>query len=105
MGSLALAPLLLVLLLVGCAESSVRIPAPAGEPCGGYPGVACEEGHYCAMEAGQCNIADNVGMCRKTPEICTEHQAAVCACDGTTYGNACKAAMAEAKVDKPGACP
>jgi len=73
--------------------------------CGGFAGIACQEGLYCAMEAGRCTVADDAGTCRKSPEVCTEQYEPVCGCDGKTYGNTCMAARGGAKVDKPGECP
>ena len=79
-------------------------PAAEGAMCGGFAGVACQEGLYCAMEAGRCTVADDAGTCRRAPEVCTREYAPVCGCDGKTYGNACTAAMEGAKIDKPGEC-
>jgi hypothetical protein len=57
------------------------------------------------MEAGRCTVADDAGVCKKIPDACTEQYEPVCGCDGQTYGNACKADEAGAKVNRPGACP
>lgn len=78
--------------------------AREGEMCAGLAGIECGNGLYCSMDAGRCTVADDAGVCRKKPEVCTEQYEPVCGCDGKTYGNACQAEMAGAKLNKPGAC-
>lgn len=88
----------------GAATPNERRVAAEGEMCGGFAGVACQEGLQCAMEAGRCNVADDAGTCRRAPDVCTQQYDPVCGCDKKTYGNACTAAQAGIKVDKSGEC-
>ncbi len=86
------------------ATPNERRVAAEGEMCGGFAGIACQEGFQCAMEAGRCNVADDAGTCRRAPDVCTQQYQPVCGCDGKTYGNACTAAQSGVKVDKSGEC-
>ena len=86
-------------------QAAARKPAAEGAMCGGYPGVQCATGNYCAIEKSQCaTIADVTGVCRKKPEVCTQQSQPVCGCDGKTYGNPCMAAAAGASIASDGAC-
>jgi hypothetical protein len=109
----------LILILCGCGsqtsthpetdtatvQANARKLAAEGAMCGGYPGVQCEAGNYCAIEKGQCRtIADITGVCQKKPEVCTQQFQPVCGCDGKTYSNSCMASAAGASVASDGAC-
>jgi len=61
----------------------------------------CDDGQYCATEAGNCGGA---GKCTVKPQICPLISAPVCGCDGNTYGNACVAAAAGVNVASKGEC-
>jgi hypothetical protein len=62
----------------------------AGGVCGGYFPVPCPEGYYCDFPPG-CGVADETGICVKTPEVCDDDCPGVCGCDGQLYCNACMA--------------
>ena len=86
-------------------QAAARKPAADGAMCGGYPGIQCEAGSYCAIEKGQCKtIADVSGVCRKKPDVCTQQYQPVCGCNGKTYSNSCMAAAAGVSVAGDGEC-
>ena len=90
---------------VSQVQAAARQPAADGKMCGGYPGVQCTRGSYCAIEKGQCKIiADVSGVCQKKPEICTQQFQPVCGCDNKTYSNSCVAAAAGVSVASDGEC-
>ena len=49
---------------------------------------------YCDWPDDSCGAVDKPGVCRDIPPYCTEQFEPVCACDGQSYGNRCKAAAA-----------
>jgi hypothetical protein len=72
--------------------------------CGGIAGIPCDEGEFCMFRPGECEIADNLGMCRTIPQGCPDIYEPVCGCDGVTYANRCEAAAAAMSIDHVGEC-
>ncbi len=73
--------------------------------CGTRGGVMCAKDEYCDFTAGtMCGAADEGGVCRARPEVCTQIHKPVCGCDGNTYSNACQAAAAGIDASADGPC-
>lgn len=78
---------------------------PAGAMCGGIAGFGCATGLYCdfTVEA-HCGAADQSGVCKPIPEMCTEQYQPVCGCDDKTYANTCFAARGGISIALMGEC-
>jgi len=93
----------------GCALRSCRflgmcLHEKCRSDCGGIIGKPCDDGEFCQFPPGQCDVADNVGMCVMIPAGCPDVFAPVCGCDGVTYGNACEAEAAAVSIAHRGPC-
>ncbi|MBX3208561.1 MAG: hypothetical protein KF764_26245 [Labilithrix sp.] len=90
---------------VSASEFYVRVTRREGKACGFWTTYQCNAGQFCSWAPGDiCGAADASGKCSYKPEACIQLYDPVCACDGTTYGNACMAAAAGASVLSKGEC-
>jgi len=83
------------------AAAGVRVASSGACSSGGgcTSNAECGRTEYCAGTG-----CDTPGTCMARSEICPGIFAPVCGCDGTTYGNACEAAAAGARVASDGEC-
>lgn len=87
------------------SEFYLRVTRREGKTCGARGSAFCNAGQYCNWKPTDiCGAADAPGVCAYRPEMCPQIYQPVCACDGTTYSNACMAAAAGASVSSAGAC-
>jgi len=91
------------------AGTSVRSDGPCPgdgdeQICGGLLGFACDDGEFCQFPEGTCGAADETGVCKEIPDVCTEEFAPVCGCDDQTYGNQCEADRAGVSIVHDGEC-
>jgi len=102
-------PIIVVLaFLSGCAmtttgtSSQTSGDAPSDRPleaCTGNDECGAEQ--YCRFALGACG---GTGSCEPRPDVCTFEFDPVCACDQSTYSNACGAASEGLSILKPGRC-
>jgi hypothetical protein len=74
-----------------------------GESCHAHH-QRCDQGLFCEFAEGVCGAADAQGTCTATSHVCPFIYAAVCGCDGVTYGNRCQAESASESVAYAGKC-
>lgn len=87
------------------AASGECEPNPNDRFCGGLLGLQCEADEFCDFAPDAiCGAADATGICRPTPEVCTDDFSPVCGCDGETHSNACQANAAGTSVLSSGPC-
>lgn len=87
------------------ATSATYSMAAVGGICGGIMGTQCDANEWCSYTAENvCGVADQTGICKPRPEVCTADFMPVCGCNGVTYSNACQAHVAGESVAYVGTC-
>lgn len=87
------APIVLLLVVVGCGSGS------SGYPCGA---TECGARQFCMAPDGIC--AASGGVCTEVGDVCPELYAPVCGCDGVTYASRCVATGHRMSIASEGEC-
>jgi hypothetical protein len=67
--------------------------------------LRCGTSETCeSTRLGHCPSHKHFGVCKETPDVCTDIFDPACGCDGVTYPNSCVAAQAGVAVARRGAC-
>jgi len=82
-------------------DAPADLPDEAGRLCGPFPGGECAPDEAC--DTRSC-LPGATGTCVVRPAGCPGVREAVCACDGTTYGNDCERLRAGAALAHDGEC-
>jgi hypothetical protein len=102
--------LLMILVSVGASAQQSPQMRDTGQDlnvpiCGGFAGFICKGNQWCDFPANAaCGIADQTGVCKTRPDVCTREFMPVCGCNGQTYSNACVAAASGFDVAYVGVC-
>lgn len=78
-------------LSAGVAQWEHAHAVPAGQPCGGAEGAACDKGLWCEPGPGCTSTA---GTCIAVPRLCVARRNSktfhpVCGCNNKTYSSDC----------------
>ncbi|HEX7670840.1 MAG TPA: Kazal-type serine protease inhibitor domain-containing protein [Polyangiaceae bacterium] len=107
--------MLLVGALVGCngeqpsssteSEGVVQDQLSWSGVCGGHTGHQCSSDKVCVtLFSRTCPGPEQAGLCIRRPDHCPAGSDPVCGCDGKTYDNLCKAAVAGTAMTHRGVC-